>query len=65
MWNFIDAFWEYKLINSTGDLSSTQLIKIAKGDKKRIFVKTHCVQDAGAEINSVRVIVTYAVVAFT
>ena len=31
-----------------------KLIKIAKRDeKKRIFVKTHCVKDAGAEINSV------------
>ena len=43
---------------------SVQLIEIAKRDKK-IFEKTHCVQDAGAEINSVRIIVTYAVVAFT
>ena len=30
-----------------------------------MFEKTHCVQDAGAEINPVRVIVTYSVVAFT
>ena len=32
---------------------------------KKIFEKTHCVEDAGAEINSVRVIITYAVMAFT
>ena len=30
-----------------------------------MFEKTHCVHDAGAEINTVRVIVTYSVVAFT
>ena len=30
-----------------------------------MFEKTHCVQDAGAEINPVCVIVTYSVVAFT
>ena len=43
---------------------SVQLIKIAKPDKKRMFEK-HCVQDGGGEINSVRVIVTYSVMAFT
>ena len=39
-------------------------MKIAKQDKKNLR-KTHCVQDAGAEINCVRIIVTYAVVRFT
>ena len=43
---------------------SVQLIKIAKRDKK-IFEKKHRVQDSGAANNYVRVIVTYAVVAFT
>ena len=36
---------------------SVKLIKIAKRDKKKLL-KTHCVKDAGAEINPVRVIVT-------
>ena len=30
-----------------------------------MFEKTHCVQNAGAEINPVRVIVTYSVMAYT
>ena len=42
-----------------------KLNKIGKRDNKKIFEKTHCIQYSGAEINSVRVIVTYAVVAFT
>ena len=42
-----------------------KLNKIGKRDKKKIFEKTHCIQYSGTEINFVRVIVTYAVVAFT
>ena len=38
----------------------------ARLQKIKIFgKKTHYIQDSGTEINSVRVIVTYAVVAFT
>ncbi len=37
---------------------SVQVIKTAKREFRKIFEKTHCVQDSGAENNYVRVIVT-------
>ena len=42
-----------------------KLNTIGKRENKKSLKKTHCIQYSGAEINSVRVIVTYAVVAFT
>ena len=38
---------------------------ISEAKYKKIFEKIHCAQDSAASNNSVHVIVTYAVVAFT